>query len=109
MLGRYVSLLLLCILYVYIYVYNVVSATQSDTFSYTQPKTPLSPCDSSVFNEGFLSTTLDRKGHTNQLDSSEFRVRLLSATLDCKEHQISSEQKSGQTGMCIILLRIEYT
>ena len=92
----------MCILYVY---KCYVSATQSDTLSYTQPKTPLSPCDSSVFSEGFLSTTLDRKGHTNQFNSSEFSIRLLSTTLDCNEHQNSSEQKSEQTGMCIIVLR----
>ena len=90
----------------YIRIKCYVSATQSDTFSYTQPKTPLSPCDSSVFNEGFLSTTLDRKGGTNQFDSSEFNIRLLSTTLDCKEHQTSNEQKSGQTGtLCIIIQR----
>lgn len=60
----------------------------------------MSPCDSSVFTEGYLSTTLDKR---KQFDSFVFNIRLLPTTTDHKEYQTYSEQKSGQTGMLKIL------
>lgn len=42
-----------------LYVYYIV-ASQSDIYSYSQPITPTTPVHSSVFSEGYLSTTLDR-------------------------------------------------
>ena len=59
----------------------------------------MSPCDSAVFSEGYLSTTIDRQDIKKRRDSSEFRVRLISNSSDYKEHQTSSEKKSWQTGM----------
>jgi len=49
-----------------------------------------------------LSTTLDRKGNRGQFNPSEFNVRLSSSIDDSKEHQISSENKSGETGKSVL-------
>ena len=59
----------------------------------------MSPCDSAVFSEGYLSTTLDRKGQKDQFDSPVISEGVLSVTLLRKGCQSSSEQKSKQSGM----------
>lgn len=57
----------------------------------------MSPCDSAVFSEGYLSTTLDRKDRKSSVTSED----VLSITFIRKGQPTSSDQKTEQPGMCM--------